>query len=218
MRFRKTQILLRDKRFSSLKPVLNSWFKVLRDYTRRVETIYEDPKDRDFPWWYRERPQVGFLAIASWCAGWAVLEEWGMKKRSGRSHSQGRNDLWIGSGKDEWFIEAKHTWCDIHRCNSETMIRTIQKALTYAADSARKPSCTSSKKIGALFVSPVWKSSKTFSPDQFNKAQTEWIRTCKSITIQADVVALYSYSKHDECPLGEKGELYFGSALFLVGL
>src|SRR6266516_7728725 len=120
--------VIRKRQFEPLRPVLKSWFCVLEDYIDRVPG--------DLPFWYRERPQVGFFAEAAWRAGWAALEEWGMEKGSQLKPSRGRNDLWIGRGKHEWFIEAKHAWCDIQKCKENSLETRLREALDAARKSA----------------------------------------------------------------------------------
>src|SRR5690348_5994978 len=95
--------------FAEVEPVLLSWLHVVREYTQRVPIDVKKPEDKDYSWWHNERPQVGFFSIAAWLNGWAVLQEWGINKKN----SHGRNDLWIGRGKTQLYIEAKQGWCRI---------------------------------------------------------------------------------------------------------
>ena len=65
--------------FAPFEPTLVSWLHVVREYADRA------PKDKDgkkdYFSFYKERPQVGFFAIAAWLNGWAVLQEWETEKK-----------------------------------------------------------------------------------------------------------------------------------------
>src|SRR6266540_1291148 len=62
----------RSRRILSCAPLIESWVTVLEDYSKQVHG--------DRPWWYRERTQVGFLAVAAWRGGGIAIEEWGTTK------------------------------------------------------------------------------------------------------------------------------------------
>ena len=197
--------LIRKKHLEPLRPILGSWYHVLKTYIKRVEG--------DLPFWYLERPQVGFLAIAAWRTGWAALEEWGTKKSSQRNQLHGRNDLWIGRGKIEFFIESKHTWCDIHNGKAK-MKKALAKALVSAEVSAKELTCEPpAKKIAAVFVTPIWKGKDR---KRISKDTQEWINSCKGVG--ADAVALVVLDERDKRGDGEKGERYIGSALLLLSV
>jgi hypothetical protein len=197
------ELEIRNRRLEPLRPIFKSWFSVLQEYINRTG---------DLPCWYRERPQVGFFATAAWKFGWATLEEWGMKKGSQREQSHGRNDLWIGLPKErqEWFIEAKHTWCDINKGIKHSS-KTLDKAIGSAKWSAIRLTCKSpSKKIAAVFASPVWKPNLKNTDCQ--KAKEEWIAVCKRT--DSDAIAFF-FVKESEVPKGRKDGMCVGSALLM---
>ncbi len=195
--------VINKRSFEPIRPILESWFSVLKNYTERAE---------DSPFWYRERTQIGFLAIAAWLNGWAVLEEWRTEKGLKDKKSNGRNDLWIGNKKHDWYIEAKHTWCEIHK-GEKKILKKLNKALDDAMLSANNLQCESSKKVAAVFVSPTWKGESKLD---FEKAWKEWIYVCQE-KMKADVVAVIS-SEFDECRKGKHDQLFVGSTLFLFGI
>jgi hypothetical protein len=194
--------IIHNPSFKSVRPILKTWFSVLSNYAVRA---------KDSPFWYRERTQIGFLAIAAWLSGWAVLEEWRTEKNSDGKKSNGRNDLWIGKGKLDWYIEAKHTWCEIHK-SEEKILKILNRAFSDAKSSMEKLKCESSKKVAAVFVSPAWKGK---SKSDFDRSVKKWIDVCKKAEADAIVIVL---SEFDECAKGRQDELFIGSVLFLVGV
>jgi len=188
--------------FAPLEPTLVSWLHVVREYT------YRAPKDKDgnpdYFSFHDERPQVGFFAIAAWLNGWAVLQEWGTKKKN----SSGRNDLWIGRGQTQFFIEAKQDWCRIDE-GGNRIDEDIKKYFKAAKDSANNLiDELLGKKIAAAFIAPLWK--QTDKPD-FETARELWIQ---KISKAADAVALIAPC-WDECPIDNKSNYCIGSALLL---
>ncbi len=89
---------------------LPGWERLLPAWIR-IHSAYTDafvPNDRELSLYYKERPQVGFLAAAAFAAGGVALEEWGTEKAEG----YGRSDLWIRlcpqTTDEDYSIEAKH--------------------------------------------------------------------------------------------------------------
>ena len=89
-----------------LKRILNQWIEHQRRYTTAM-------RDEDYPWYYRERTSIGFLAAAAWsCKDCVVLEEWHTEKRV-RALSKakkpklrkGHSDLYIHHPSQEFYID-----------------------------------------------------------------------------------------------------------------
>jgi hypothetical protein len=196
--------IYKDGVFQSIHSTLHSWLHVVREYTYRVPKDLINPKNKDYSWWHGERPQVGFLSIAAWLNGWAVLEEWGTKKERGT----GRNDLWIGRGETEFFIEAKHRWCWIYKGADwiDKDIRNHVNAAEYSARNLIKK--TPGKRIAATFISPTWNHNSKFC---FEEARALWVQ---KVCEHKGAVALIAPTE-DECPRNEK-ELFVGSVLLLT--
>jgi hypothetical protein len=202
---------IRDRRFEPLRPILETWFMILENYITRV------PKD--LPFWYRERPQIGFLAAAAWQSGYAALEEWGMVKGSQKDKHRGRNDLWIGyPGGQEWFIEAKHDWCDVSKGKTNCS-DPLEKTLKSARTSAKQVNVTGKQclceKVAAAFVTPFW-NKKLAKPNFRKKMQRDWLEACDEA--KAGVIALASISAPEKYKPGKNGEVFFGMALLLTTL
>jgi hypothetical protein len=190
--------------FAPLRSTLVSWLRVQREYSDRVPKNKNAPNDRDYTCWYRERPQVGFLAIAAWLNRWAVLEEWGTEKKKRR----GRCDLWIGRGEIQLFIEAKHGWCFIEK-GEHHIDKDLRNKIGEAESSARAlKDDPFGKRIAAAFVSPVW---RPIDRSGFDKARALWIRRC---TKAAEAVAMIVPDR-GECPTDRSKQLWVGSALLL---
>lgn len=204
MKTKNPPIVIRDKRLNSARQILESWREVMTEYPKRYRV--------DLPYWYRERTHVGFLSIAAWLRGWATLEEWGLKKGSHRKPSQGRNDLWIGrNGKPDFFIEAKHIFCDVHK-GAKHCDRRLRLALDSANASACKLNCDyPSKKIAVVFASPLWKENGKLS---LNEARKEWLRVCTK-ELDVGAVSLITTNRR-EASRGNDEFLVLGSALLMV--
>lgn len=191
-----------DHIFEPLESTLVSWLHVVREYTNRT------PKDKegnpDYFSYYKERPQVGFLAIAAWLNGWAVLQECETTKK----HSWGRNDLYIGRGENQLFIEAKKGWCDIGK-GEQRIDKDIQDhfqaAKISAGDLIDEPF---GRKIAAAFIAPLWRQTDKLG---FEKARELWIQ---KVSKAAEAVALITPCR-DECPIDKSGNFCIGSALLL---
>ena len=92
-----------------LKPILRSWQRECRRYTRVLE-------GGDVCWWFNERANVGTFAIAAARQpGWVALEEFSSKKGrvdelGVRRHSRGRCDLYLANRSRDYAMEFKHAW------------------------------------------------------------------------------------------------------------
>lgn len=192
----------------TLKPLLSSWKKVTEDYAKRV------PGEGDCTYWYRERPHVGFLAVAAWrtVGGKGVaLEEWGAIKGSHRKPSKGRNDLWIALDGEEFFIEAKHCWCDAYKSKkafSDQLLKCIEAAKSSAHRIVIPRGNKSARKLAAVFVSAMWKAPR--SPEHSSRAEALklWENICRNET-GTDLVEVVS-----DAPSDDKSEC-IGIALLL---
>jgi hypothetical protein len=191
------------KRLTVLQPlnkIIKSWRSVLKDYVRRVPG--------DLPFCYGERAHVGFLAIAAWQAGFPILVEWPLDRGTKRKPSHGRNDLWIGltgRKKPEFFIEAKHIWCELQKKRSNCS-ESLEKAFKLAQNSFGKSKFEQgSHKIAIVFVSLYLKGGKNAN---FTKAKKEWRNICKKQSLDGKEF-FFKKAKGDE------SEMLVGSSLLL---
>lgn len=194
------EVLVRNEALNPFKPIVMAWFQVLEDYANLSNVGTELERDSAFR--YRERPQVGFLAAATWRAGGVALEEWGTSKGDETVQSYGRNDLWIRLGVKEWFIEAKHHFTCIGKSQ---MPDEMAKHLNWAHYDMGKLKPENQVKVGALFVSPFWKSEDR---SDRSSALASWKAACYEMEADLTAVVLDTQSNNPECP---------GLALFLVG-
>lgn len=129
------------KQFSdALNPVFHELARIHDDYL--LENT-ERGKLYDWTFWYKERPQVGFLGAAVWKSGGAALEEYGRAKqgykKSGKSR-KGRCDIWISlppknGEKPQWECEAKYKWIEWHESRRKWLnqYRKVRDAARMAA-------------------------------------------------------------------------------------
>lgn len=117
---------------------LPGWERLLPAWIR-IHAAYTDafvPQDGELSLYYRERPQIGFLAAAAFAAGGVALEEWGTEKNEG----YGRNDLWVRlcpqTEAEDYTIEAKHGWIDFPLCDAPGCFNKIQQIHDQARNSA----------------------------------------------------------------------------------
>lgn len=105
---------LKDEGWDEL---LKYWAEMINQY------ILLGDSDLDVPFWYGERAITGILAAASWKleGGWSLEEFIGLR-RAGLKKKAGRGDLWLGTGKGKYTIEAKILWA------RNTWQRAVQQA------------------------------------------------------------------------------------------
>jgi hypothetical protein len=89
------------------RPIYKEWVDLLKRFKRYLDW-YRDDGD-DVAYWYGERALSGFLASAAWDEGWSLEEFTGLRKH-GKEKSAGRGDLWIGTEKRTFTVEAKVAW------------------------------------------------------------------------------------------------------------
>jgi hypothetical protein len=187
--------------FGELETTLTSWLHVVREYTNRAP---RDSQNRpDYCYWHRERSHVGFLATAAWLNGWAVLQEWSMKK----GETSGRNDLWLGRGQAQLFIEAKHGWCRVDR-QPEELEKEIKAKTDLARDSACRIIQCEGTRVAAAFVSAICPGTPRVD---FEGSRIRWLGI---VSKAADAVAVIAHCQ-DECPKDLRNNWCMGIALLL---
>ena len=86
------------------KPLCDGWLDCMTAYAKAVPG--------DWPFWYGERPLVGFLAGGIWSSGGVCMEEYQTDKKPhiaeqpGESYL-GRGDLYFNAARHEGKIEFK---------------------------------------------------------------------------------------------------------------
>lgn len=71
-----------------------------------VHDRYVSAEENDCTFWYKERPQIGWLASAVWLSGGVALEEFGTTKSKGK----GRCDLYFRLNSLGYECEGKYLW------------------------------------------------------------------------------------------------------------
>lgn len=152
-------------RFST---ALRGWLRALQIYSKAVPGSY--------PWDYRERACIGFLAAGIWRSGGVALEEWTTSKRSEEEKRKGRCDLWAyHRGFYDYHIEAKHRWSNPTRKRTKEI---VERALNNAASEARRLTCPPDLKLGILSVAPVFPAGEQHDMDG---RLAEWLAEISSI-------------------------------------
>ena len=72
----------------SLRGLSQAWIDCMSKYEKRVPD--------DWPFWYGERPLVGFLTAAIWASGSVCMEEYQTEKRA--AVNDGKRGTFLGRG------------------------------------------------------------------------------------------------------------------------
>ena len=91
------------------QPIHKEWVDLLKRFKKYLDWYHEG--DDDVAYWYGERALSGYLAMAGWDLpdGWSLEEFTGLRKK-GKKKSAGRGDLWVGTSKKTFTVEAKMAW------------------------------------------------------------------------------------------------------------
>ena len=112
------QIKINKAELQWLKPLLEGWLRVHRDYLEANDCT-------DSLYWYNERANIGALAGAIWRSGGYALEEYGAVKGKGADASMGRVDLFFKYAGQNVTVEAKQKWVkliDSNSCDFKSLI------------------------------------------------------------------------------------------------
>ena len=148
-----------DRRRSRIYELLVNWNGALRALEKAMDTS-------DLPYVYRERPNLGILAVAAAKTGYIPFEEYSTEKGRGKSRRKGRGDLWLVAkdGSKAFDFEAKYIDVSLH---SKKLAKTIQHHLDIVVKDAfalpYKSDCT----IGIVFVCPYGATRENFNPELF---------------------------------------------------
>lgn len=96
----------------ALPPKLEAWPEVFLQW-HAVHRRYAVQEGHDVGWWWRERPQVGFLTAAIWMAGGSALQEYRAVRKVAADSDEsglGRADLFASLGGLRYTFEAKHCY------------------------------------------------------------------------------------------------------------
>src|SRR5580704_19480546 len=139
-----------SRRLKSLKPVFRELRFVHQDYINGESR-------KDCPYWYSERPQIGFFAAAVWRSGFTALEEYRSSKKKIGGDKLGRCDLYVNIQGDSFECEAKRLWLELGE-DVEPSVKRICHNLNWAGADVKK--LKSGKGLALCFVTPVINTSK----------------------------------------------------------
>jgi hypothetical protein len=112
-----------------------------------------------WPFWYGERPLIGFLTAAIWAKGGIAIEEFAADKRARKRDSLtkprlGRGDLYFRIGRREGNVEFKMHYVGITRARSAAQLRKLldDKWENSKKDAARLKGRV--PKFGAIILRP----------------------------------------------------------------
>ncbi len=124
-----------------------------------------------------------------------------------------RNDLWFQWRGNEWFLEAKHVWCEIQR-GKQSLVKTIEDGMRAAEKSAKH--VRDKPRIAALFVTPLWRG-KTGAERDLDSDLKDWERTLREFCPRDDDRLLtVARSRYKDLDAGKGRNIYWlGVALIL---
>jgi hypothetical protein len=131
--------------------------RAFRFVFEKLAAIHEEYMEReeeykDIPYWYLERPHVGFLSAAVWRCGGTTLEEYETERRRHGKKIYGRCDLFMRLSDKVFFAcEAKYLWLSIAE-NVRTDCAKISREIVKARDQCNRMHLKRS--IAMCFVSP----------------------------------------------------------------
>jgi hypothetical protein len=184
----------RTRQANILPTLFAEWHSILSKST----TWLARSSEPDHPYWYGERTNVGWLALAAYEKGWLPLQEPTVPRRGKRA---GRSDLWVyasrGPNTRVYDFEAKDAWLNVDSPkNPQTFYRRdyIKKNLKKALKQLKKPQGYAGHSgVGLVFVR-LYGNKKSTKSDlmldtvRFIKAATS-TRVLKKAG--ADFIALY---------------------------
>ena len=156
---------------------LSSLFKTIGPQWKNAHEEYMNSTGGDLSYAYNERVNISFLAAAAWKAGLVCLEEFAtvkQAKRDRRSKRRGRGDLYISSGKDHYYFEAKQSW--IYLKSKDSVIEKNLKKDILAAQADCKRTKHKDHTYALNFICPyLQKSEKIDNAEKFTRGRFEFI-------------------------------------------
>ena len=136
---------------------IHSFTPVLKKYLEINKVFLTKWNNKDCPWFYGERSNIGILAASVWKVGGIALEEYNFDKsmKDGRRKQKyiGRNDLYFKIGGKHYIAEAKHFAMQYPRKNYEQLMKARFNAALEDARLVDISNCTCTR-LGILFVVP----------------------------------------------------------------
>lgn len=140
-----SMVKIRNKKFQTLKPLLNEWV--------RLHKLYSKIDDKDSLYWYNERANLSVLAGAAYRCNEFSLEEVGIDKERGGDKWRGRCDLLFTWGKKDYAIESKQKFVSLGDRAKNSSVH-IKKSLEDARREAVEVKTAADHYIGLVFAIP----------------------------------------------------------------
>lgn len=154
-----------SEKFDDWKPLLTAWVEQINRYCANIAN--------DNPYWHAEQTNVAFLTgVAFQLSEWFSLTEFpSAKDNPTLTHTYGRNDAWLKSSQQEYFVEAKHLWFELNKLE---YLSTISLTMSKAEQAARyvriQPLPTTLPdnvhRVALVFVCPRYRTHTDFHPDK----------------------------------------------------
>jgi hypothetical protein len=134
-----------------LKRYCQGWLKHLSQYREAVVDV------GDWPFWYGERPLVGFLAAGIWSSGGVCIEEFRadkkphIAKRNKKNHP-GRSDLYFCQGDLEGNCELK--MYNVGVSQARDFDKFLREKWNICAKDARRGHQRGIEDFGGIFFRP----------------------------------------------------------------
>jgi hypothetical protein len=157
---------MRGRKGRFLQSLFTTWDRLLV----RASSHLNNTESPDHPFWYGERTNIGWVALAAFKKGWLPIQEPSITRRkierrngSARTHKiTGRSDLWIvrGRGDQQVFydFEAKESDLSLHALTNEDNDFAFPKDIREKLRAAVRDVCnkdadlSGDKGIGSVFL------------------------------------------------------------------
>ncbi len=138
----------------SLRGLSQAWIDCMSKYEKRVSD--------DWPFWYGERPLIGFLTAATWASGSVCIEEYLTEKKADaaervRETYLGRGDLYIAHGTSEggWEGNVEFKMHDIAISKTDRFAKFLKsKWKVSVADAKSWQAEKEMRSFGGMFLRP----------------------------------------------------------------
>ena len=157
---------IKDEKLQFLRPILEQWAKINRDYTEQSRIA--DERDEGNYYWFTERANLSALAGAIWRCGGFAAEEYSARKGDEKSH--GRVDLFFKFAGKNIVCEAKHDWLYFPNAKTDVtptrLVNCLNSALEDVEHTLKANSCDFG--LALAFITPYWDYTKQQDPNTKN--------------------------------------------------
>lgn len=111
------------------------WVSVFSHWADFHRRYHQSVQETEIGWWYRERPNLGFINAAVHAAGGSGIEEYRAEKGRGGALRTGRADYYAilgGTRPRHYSVEAKHAFVSLSTARESTRAAQMKKAILAA--------------------------------------------------------------------------------------